>query len=504
MPARSELDAYFNQWGEVTDLFLPRKNQTTGYISYGRPESADAVILQKEHEIDSKVITADQARSREPIAPQPQPGAIAGAVVPPPSARGKGFGKGVSPGSFYEDNQHYPVARSNSFMSAGAPAQFERQGSAHMQQQQPPPPVQFERQGSPGPSGRIYIPRVPPHILENKARILYDYFSKFGRITDCFVPMDKDHNGKTTGPKGFAFITFEDAMVADAILTDPTITIEGETLTVEAARSKDEKPAPLDRRGSASASSMIYPSRLGQAAPPVETMPGVSSLGGPHGGGPPPPVAHSHSRRGSDLVALSGLHGRHGSPRSRAASTLSSLPLPPGRDMLDDHPDLRDFVPQKPSGELISKELEVEQTKTQVKLLETQMLTATNNNNMMLAQTYQSQVCMMSLHLTTLQAVEQRLGKMYEEEKLEARNAHLEKKRIERERGPAALPAPPHFHRTDSVVSSHGQPMHSLPHPNELNSAINANNSAQNQQPSNNGGRPASHAYGGNLFNISS
>lgn len=59
--------------------------------------------------------------------------------------------------------------------------------------------------------GKLFVARLPKAINET---IMKEHFNKYGEVKDCVIVVDKI----TRGPKGFAFVTFTDPLLAKKAL----------------------------------------------------------------------------------------------------------------------------------------------------------------------------------------------------------------------------------------------------------------------------------------------
>lgn len=69
---------------------------------------------------------------------------------------------------------------------------------------------------------------------------LEETFVTYGTITDVSIPVDKE-SGR---PRGFAFITFEEATEADAALAADGLELDGRGIRVNKAQKKERSSAP--------------------------------------------------------------------------------------------------------------------------------------------------------------------------------------------------------------------------------------------------------------------
>jgi len=121
---KEDLQAYFSQFGALTDCFVPNGGKGIAYVSFQDPSSAESVLTNREHEVKAgKIVCVEQALDRGARAP----GGSAPSLSPATAAG-----------------------------TTGTPVQ-----------------------------GRLFVTRISPEIYSED---LQAYFSQFGALTDCFVP----------------------------------------------------------------------------------------------------------------------------------------------------------------------------------------------------------------------------------------------------------------------------------------------------------------------------
>ncbi|KAF3793906.1 Heterogeneous nuclear ribonucleoprotein 27C [Nymphaea thermarum] len=119
------------------------------------------------------------------------------------------------------------ITAATRYAALGAPTLYDNPGSS------------FGRgfSGSSRMGKKIFIGRLPQ---EANAEDLREYFGKFGRILDVYVPKDP----KRTGHRGFGFVTFADDGVADRVARR-SHEIHGQQVAIDSA-------TPLDEGGASS------------------------------------------------------------------------------------------------------------------------------------------------------------------------------------------------------------------------------------------------------------
>lgn len=87
---------------------------------------------------------------------------------------------------------------------------------------------------------KIYVGNLSYSVNDQQ---LSQYFSEFGSVKEAFIPTDRE----TGRPRGFAFVTFEDAEGAQKALTADGSEFEGRSLKVNIAKERERTGG--DRRG---------------------------------------------------------------------------------------------------------------------------------------------------------------------------------------------------------------------------------------------------------------
>nr|XP_009786738.1 PREDICTED: RNA-binding protein Musashi homolog 2 isoform X3 [Nicotiana sylvestris] len=203
--------SYFEKYGEITDLYMPKDPTTKGhrgigFITFANAESVDD-LMGDTHELGGSTIVVDRATPKEedsrPVSRMPQGGGGYGAY-----------------------NAYISATR---YAALGAPTLYDH------------PSSMYGRGGGGYPSRgmgkKIFVGRLPQ---EATAEDLRQYFGRFGRILDVYVPKDP----KRPGHRGFGFVTFADDGVADRVSRRPH-EICGQQVAIDSA-------TPLDDAGPSS------------------------------------------------------------------------------------------------------------------------------------------------------------------------------------------------------------------------------------------------------------
>ncbi|CAN6478601.1 unnamed protein product [Victoria cruziana] len=200
--------SYFEKYGEITDLYMPKDQVTKGhrgigFITFQTAESVDTLMAET-HELEGSTVVVDRATPKEEDFRYPSR---------------------VMQGGYGAYNAYITAA--TRYAALGAPTLYDNPGSS------------FARgfSGSSRMGKKIFVGRLPQ---EANAEDLREYFGKFGRILDVYVPKDP----KRTGHRGFGFVTFADDGVADRVARR-SHEIHGQQVAIDSA-------TPLDEGGASS------------------------------------------------------------------------------------------------------------------------------------------------------------------------------------------------------------------------------------------------------------
>ncbi|PIA46257.1 hypothetical protein AQUCO_01500049v1 [Aquilegia coerulea] len=206
--------SYFETYGEITDLYMPKDQSTKGhrgigFITFESSDSVDTLMLET-HDLEGSTIVVDRATPKEEdIRPPP----------PPPSRVNHGHG-GYGAYNAY-------ITAATRYAALGAPTLYDHPAAAPYGRGLPEP-----MRGGMG--KKIFVGRLPQ---EASADDLRQYFGRFGRILDVYVPKDP----KRTGHRGFGFVTFTEDGVAERV-SRRSHEICGQQVAIDSA-------APLDDAG---------------------------------------------------------------------------------------------------------------------------------------------------------------------------------------------------------------------------------------------------------------
>ncbi|KAG8085392.1 hypothetical protein GUJ93_ZPchr0010g9659 [Zizania palustris] len=190
---------HFESFGEITDLYMPKElgsksHRGIGFITFQTAECVDSV-MQETHELDGTTVAVDRATPKDED------------VRHPP--------RRVVQGGYGAYNSYITAA--TRYASFAAPTLYDHQGPAYGR----------HIGGSLGIGRKIFVGRLPQ---EANTDDLWDYFGRFGRIVDAYIPKDP----KRSGHRGFGFVTFADDGVADRV-AQRSHEIRGQEVAVDTA-----------------------------------------------------------------------------------------------------------------------------------------------------------------------------------------------------------------------------------------------------------------------------
>ncbi|KAF6143988.1 hypothetical protein GIB67_017596 [Kingdonia uniflora] len=211
-----EFRSYFETFGEITDLYMPKDQRSKGHrgIGFITFESSDSVdtLMAETHELGDSTVVVDRATPKDEDT-RPHHSRVAHV----------GHGGHGGPGGYGAYNAY--ISAATRYASLGAPTLYDHHPSS----------VYGRVLGqSRGLGKKIFVGRLPQEASSDD---LKQYFGKFGRILDVYVPKDP----KRTGHRGFGFVTFAEDGVAERV-TRRSHEICGQQVAIDSA-------APLDDAG---------------------------------------------------------------------------------------------------------------------------------------------------------------------------------------------------------------------------------------------------------------
>ncbi|KAK3015459.1 hypothetical protein RJ639_006821 [Escallonia herrerae] len=207
--------SYFEKYGEITDLYMPKDPSTKGHHAVDD-------LMSETHELGGSSIVVDRATPKEddfrPVSRMPQGG--------------------------YGAYNAYITAATR-YAALGAPTLYDHPGSMY-----------GRGESARGMGKKIFVGRLPQEAGVDDLR---QYFGRFGRILDVYVPKDP----KRTGHRGFGFVTFAEDGVADRV-SRRQHEICGQQVAIDSA-------TPVDDAGSSGNFMMDTPEPYGGYAGPMRT-----------------------------------------------------------------------------------------------------------------------------------------------------------------------------------------------------------------------------------------
>lgn len=195
---------YFEKYGDITDLYMPkdhgsRGHRGIGFITFASSDSVDTLMAET-HELGGSTIVVDRATPKEEdVRP----------VTRAPQASGYGAYNAY-------------ISAATRYAAIGAPTLYDH----------PAPYGRDEPSRGMGMSAKIFIGRLPQEATVEDLRI---YFGRFGHIVDAYIPKDP----KKSGHRGFGFVTFADAIVAERV-SRRSHEICGQKIAIDSATPLDD------------------------------------------------------------------------------------------------------------------------------------------------------------------------------------------------------------------------------------------------------------------------
>ncbi|XAR73990.1 hypothetical protein NMG60_11008135 [Bertholletia excelsa] len=194
--------SYFENYGEITDLYMPKDPHTKGhrgigFITFATSESVDN-LMSESHELGGSTVVVDRATPKEDDF--------------------RPIGR-MSQGGYGAYNAYITAA--TRYAALGAPTLYDHPGSMY-----------GRGESTRGMGKKIFVGRLPQEATADDLR---QYFGRFGRILDVYVPKDP----KRTGHRGFGFVTFAEDGVADRV-SRRSHEICGQQVAIDSATPIDE------------------------------------------------------------------------------------------------------------------------------------------------------------------------------------------------------------------------------------------------------------------------
>ncbi|KAL5992841.1 hypothetical protein ACLOJK_013760 [Asimina triloba] len=178
--------SYFERYGDITDLYMPKDHGSKGhrgigFITFESAESVDTLMAET-HELGGSTLVVDRAT--------------------PKDEDFRHFSR-ASQGGYGAYNAY--ISAATRYAALGTPTLYDHPSTAYGSM------IPYGgMEPSRGMGKKIFVGRLPQ---EATAEDLRQYFGRFGRILDVYVPKDP----KRTGHRGFGFVTFAEDGVADRV-----------------------------------------------------------------------------------------------------------------------------------------------------------------------------------------------------------------------------------------------------------------------------------------------
>ncbi|TYG89192.1 hypothetical protein ES288_A12G080100v1 [Gossypium darwinii] len=198
----STFQRHFEEYGEITDLYMPKDQVSKahrgfGFITFASAGSVENLMADT-HELGGATVVVDRATPKEddfkPI-------------------------NRMSQGGYGAYNAY--ISAATRYAAVGAPTLYDHPG-----------PVYGRGESSRGMGKKIFVGRLPQEANVDDLR---HYFGRFGRILDVYVPKDP----KRSGHRGFGFVTFAEDGVADRI-SHRSHEICGQQVAIDSATPVDD------------------------------------------------------------------------------------------------------------------------------------------------------------------------------------------------------------------------------------------------------------------------
>ncbi|XP_021897514.1 RNA-binding protein Musashi homolog 1 [Carica papaya] len=193
--------SHFEKYGEITDLYMPKDqgskaHRGIGFITFASADSVETLMMDT-HELGGSSVVVDRATPKEddfrPVGRMSQGG--------------------------YGAYSAY-ISAATRYAALGAPTLYDHPSSV------------YGREPMRGMGKKIFVGRLPQEATVDDLR---QYFGRFGRILDVYVPKDP----KRAGHRGFGFVTFAEDGVADRV-SRRTHEICGHQVAIDSATPLDD------------------------------------------------------------------------------------------------------------------------------------------------------------------------------------------------------------------------------------------------------------------------
>ncbi|KAL6224810.1 hypothetical protein ACLB2K_003665 [Fragaria x ananassa] len=246
------LREYMCKYGELEDCIVMKERSTGrsrgfGYVTFASAEDAKSVA-SSEHFLGNRMLEVKVATPKEEMrTPARKVTRIFVARIPQSVTEANfrsHFGKYGEITDLYmpKEDDFKPVARMPAAQQGGygaynayisAATRYAALGAPTLYDHPPHPGPAYGRgESARGLSRKIFVGRLPQEATSEDLR---QYFGRFGRILDVYVPRDP----KRTGHRGFGFVTFGEDGVADRV-SRRSHEICGQQVAIDTATPLDE------------------------------------------------------------------------------------------------------------------------------------------------------------------------------------------------------------------------------------------------------------------------
>ncbi|WVZ11469.1 hypothetical protein V8G54_015999, partial [Vigna mungo] len=195
--------SHFEKYGDITDLYMPKDqgsktHRGIGFITFASADSVEN-LMSETHELGGSAVVVDRATPKARVFIFYSLSFYCRIVSG--NCRDEDFkpvGSRMPPQGGYGAYNAY-ISAATRYAALGTPTLYDHPG-----------PIYGRGEPARRTSKKIFVGRLPP---EASSEDLRQYFGRFGRILDVYVPRDP----KRTGHRGFGFVTFAEDGVADRV-----------------------------------------------------------------------------------------------------------------------------------------------------------------------------------------------------------------------------------------------------------------------------------------------
>ncbi|KAK7251040.1 hypothetical protein RIF29_33907 [Crotalaria pallida] len=221
--------SHFEKYGEITDLYMPKDqgskiHRGIGFITFTNADSVEN-LMPETHELGGSTVVVDRATPKEDdFKPMGRMSHSHSHSHSHPHSHSHSHSHSQSQGGYGAYNAY--ISATTRYAALGAPTLYDHHGSIYGRGE----PVR-------GMGKKIFVGRLPQEATSDDLR---QYFGRFGRIIDAYIPRDP----KRSGHRGFGFVTFAEDGVADRV-SRRTHEICGHQVAIDSATPlEDAGPGP--------------------------------------------------------------------------------------------------------------------------------------------------------------------------------------------------------------------------------------------------------------------